>query len=329
MSIEYKEDEILNIENMRNGKPLIGYINPSGQILDFSMLLGHYGHDNWCNPSTPYFLAFVSFVIKNYKISEFFEYEWDKEKIFYKNNLYDGYDDVVKRGVEYAKDENEDTYDNFIEKLNNYIAFQRERSIRRFKSHRDYTDDEYETLNNDLMKFFQKAYSNKDFFGSLGRTLFVEKRDKVFEKYNIDENTFFDNGDEFYYDYLTVQLMSYFKDICVQYLGYDSIERAWPIGDVNIYNNIYEESNGYILSDNPRIIVSSQKNINDRFYNWLLMDWTVQQVPKKIWDENRKKFIDENYIFDYVHREKEEILGKEIESIKRLVKKEDRYKYFR
>lgn len=59
------------------------------------------------------------------------------------------------------------------------------------------------------------------------------------------------------------------------------------------------------------------------------MDWTIQQIPKKIWDEKNKKFIDETNIFNYFHNDKEEILGKEIESIKRLVKIEDRYKYFR
>lgn len=59
------------------------------------------------------------------------------------------------------------------------------------------------------------------------------------------------------------------------------------------------------------------------------MDWTIQQIPKKIWDEKNKKFIDETNIFNYFYNDKEEILGKEIESIKRLVKIEDRYKYFR
>ena len=135
--------------------------------------------------------------------------------------------------------------------------------------------------------------------------------------------------EEFYYSYLIVHLMSYFKDICVQYLGYDSIERAWRIYDVNLFNNIHDASNGYAFSNNPRIIVTSEKNVNERFYNWLLMDWTIQQIPKKVWDDKNKKFIDEDYIFNYINRDKEEIYGKEIESIKRLVKKEDRYKYFR
>jgi len=330
MTIEYKEDEILKKEKWMYGKPLIGYINPYGQILDYSMLIGPYGHDNWRNAATPVFLSFISYVVKNYEVSKFLKSEYDFVKVLYEKNKYEGFDDVVKRGLQYDYSENHDTYDEFLQRLNDRVNKEEEK----LKSTIEYGGslrswDVYRILRYDLVKLFEKLYSNRDFFDSLGRVIYAENSLEVLNKYSMSNTNDMRQRDQFYHNYLIVQLMSYMKDICVQYLGYDSIERAWRIGDLNRVNNIYYASNGYTFSNNPRIIVTSEKNINERFYNWLLMDWTIQKIPKKIWDEKNKKFIDENYIFDYVHSEKEEILGKEIGSIKRLVKKEDRYKYFR
>lgn len=42
-----------------------------------------------------------------------------------------------------------------------------------------------------------------------------------------------------------------------------------------------------------------------------------------------RKSLKMNHMFLIIYIDKEEILGKEIESIKRLVPKEERYKYFR
>lgn len=189
-------------------------------------------------------------------------------------------------------------------------------------------------LEYDLLKLFSKLYSNDNFFNSLGREIYADNMDSVWEKYKnmfkFKEYQELDEKYKYYFEnYLVIQLMSYFKDVCVQYLGYDSIERAWPIGDLYKVNNLYSASNGYVFSPNLRIITTSARNVNERFYNWLLMDWEIQKIPKKVWNEDEKKFEDESYVFDYIYIDKEEILGKEIESIKRLVPKEERYKYFR
>ena len=330
MTIEYREEEILKKEEWMYGKPLIGYINPYGQILDYSMLIGPYGHDNWRNVATPIFLSFVSYVVKNYKVSKLLESRWDFIKALYEINKYEGFDDVVKRGLEYDYSENHDTYEEFLQCLNRVVNEEKEKAT----SAREYGGsflqwNVYNILRYDLVKLFEKLYSKGDFFDSLGRVIYAENKQEVLNKYNMNNINDTRRSDQFYHNYLIVQLMSYIKDICVQYLGYDSIERAWQIGDINRVNNIYYASNGYTFSKDPRIIVTSERNVNERFYNWLLMDWTIQQVPRKVWNEKNKKFIDENDIFDYVHNDKEDILGKEIESIKRLVKREERYKYFR
>ena len=93
------------------------------------------------------------------------------------------------------------------------------------------------------------------------------------------------------------------KDTLVQYLGYDSVE-----------------------SQLPKYITTSCINVNERFYNYKLMDFRIFQIPKMIYDPSDMIYKPMPVIYQ---TEKEEILEKEIESIKKMVKLEDRYKYFR
>lgn len=328
MTIEYKEDEILERERLMSNRPLIGYINPQGEIINYSKLIGECGHGNWRNPATPVLLDFVSFVMKGDKIKTLYEWEWDEEKTLYYDNKYEGFDDIVKRGLEFPCDVNYTSYDEFLEVLDK--VWKKEKELAKFHAeHRTSFGDRdvFEKLKYDLVNFFKKLYSNRNFFGSLGRVIYAENSETICEMYKVKGDI--EKANEFYYNYLIVQLMSYMKDFCVQYLKYDSIERAWPLGDLNRINNLYSASNGYTFSPNPRIITTSAQNINERFYNWLLMDWEIQKVPRKVWNEDKKKFEDEPYVFEYVYKDKEEILGKEIDSIKRLVPREERYKYFR
>ena len=61
MTVDYFEKSINHIEKMNDG-PFIGFISPRGHLLDYSMLRGKRGHDNWRNPATNLFLSFISFV---------------------------------------------------------------------------------------------------------------------------------------------------------------------------------------------------------------------------------------------------------------------------
>ena len=78
-----------------------------------------------------------------------------------------------------------------------------------------------------------------------------------------------------------------------------------------------------------KVITISCTNLNERFYNWLLMEWSIQKIPRMYWSKIEKRFIKGNPISNYYQTEKEEILGKEIESIKREVPKQYRKDYFR
>ena len=331
MSLEYKEREILMKES--DGRPLIGYINPYGNIINLSRLVGEPGHGNWRNPVTPIIMHYMSFVILNTNVKELKKLgkELGLGNKFYDNNFYPGFKEIVKRGAEFGREINFESYNYFkedlntrfekeIERMNFFISFYVKNNFEDF-----YKRDVYEKLAYDLICLFQKTYSNDDFFNSIGMVPKVLDKSTVLDKYKGR----YEDGDKLYYGYLTVQLMSYMKDICIQYLGYHSLERAIPNADLNIHNNIFECSNGYTFADNPRTITTSEPNVNDTFYNWLLMDWEIQQVPRYYWNENEKCFELESEILKYYETEKEKILGKEIASIKRLVPLKERPKYFR
>lgn len=333
MTLEYKEDKILKKEEWNFG-PLLGYINPYGNIIDLSMLVGEVGHDNWRNPVTPTFIRYISFVLLNTDAKELISIGLNNE--LYNKNSYTGFKEIVKRGVDFGREINyqsytsfkknlDDKYEKEKKKFQSFLSFDVKNGFKSF-----YEIDVYQKLVYDLVCLFHKTYSDNDFFDSIGIIPKVLDKATVVNTYKrkfSDDITGFE--DDFYYEYLMIQLMSYLKDICVQYLGYHSLERAIPCEDLNLFNNINKNSYGYTFSESPRTITTSEPNVNDTFYNWLLMNWEIQRVPRYYWNENQKRFELESETLKFYETEKEEILGKEIGSIKRLVPLEERYKYFR
>ena len=95
------------------------------------------------------------------------------------------------------------------------------------------------------------------------------------------------------------------KEILVQACNYDSIE-----------------------SQLPKTITTSKFNVNEAFYDWLLMDYTVCQIPKKIYSEDEEKYVDWEQP-DFLKTDKELRLGEEIQAIKKLVPLNQRNRYFR
>ena len=103
--------------------------------------------------------------------------------------------------------------------------------------------------------------------------------------------------------YFSFMILSYLKDTLVQYLGYASVE-----------------------TQTPRTITTTCINVNERFYNYKLMDFQIVQLPRMIYEPSTKTYKSMPFVYQ---TEKEEILEKEINSIKKLVKREERYKYFK
>ena len=95
------------------------------------------------------------------------------------------------------------------------------------------------------------------------------------------------------------------KSILVQSCDVDSIELVWP-----------------------NTICTSKFNIYETFYNYLIMDYNVQIVPKKIFNEEKGVFIDYKYN-EFLVPDSELRLKDEVTSIRKLVKKDERYMYFK
>lgn len=323
MTIEYYEPIMDEIEKKKY-TPFVGYINPRGQLIDYTTLIGNQTHYSTKNPASMMFLQFISYVMKGFSPEEL-KFFWDEDGHIYKNNKTEGFNDVIKRGFDYYNTSNHCSYDVFLQEVNKYYEA-RQRIIRDYINSPNYSLWDmhvYENLQNDLMSFFFNAYKNKNFFDSIGMTPQVDCYDDYIENHEkeIQEKrklyTLLRNRSDrdFYNDYQIAQLMSYFKDIMVMYMGYDSIERRLKL-----------TSN---KSTEFKTITASCTNPNERYYNWLLMDWTVQRIPKMLWNEQEKRYVCENPVTSYYQTEKEEILGMEIASIRKRVPKQYRKEYFR
>lgn len=168
-----------------------------------------------------------------------------------------------------------------------------------------------ELLKSRIQYFFLNCYQNEDFFKSFGQSIMLMDynqfkkiyKDKILIELEEDIDAIERYMRTQYNTYWHNVILSSFKDVMVQYLGYDSVERVMP-----------------------RTITTSHINVNERFYNYKLMDFSVFQVPRMMWYEESKIYRPAPIEYQ---TEKEEILGKEIESIKKLVKIEERYQYFR
>lgn len=93
-------------------------------------------------------------------------------------------------------------------------------------------------------------------------------------------------------------------DMLVQFIGFDKIE-----------------------TQIPRTITTSKQNIYEYFFNLLLLEYNIVQIPKLIFDCDKQEFRwihPKDFINSGINRECE----KEIKLIKKYVPYEDRYKYF-
>lgn len=95
------------------------------------------------------------------------------------------------------------------------------------------------------------------------------------------------------------------KDILVQACNYDSIE-----------SQLY------------RTITTSKFNIYETFYDYILHDYKIYQIPKKIYDEQQEKYVDWQQS-PFMVSNKELKLKAELEAICKTVPLEERKQYCR
>lgn len=320
MTIDFYEEQITRREELTR-EPFIGYFAPDGTLINYNVLLGENYHDAWRNPVSLAFLAYVSYIIKGTSIEDL--KTWASVPDMVTDNQYPGIDEYVKRGYGIDYDFNFDSFDLFLNALYEQIA-----SIENYQHTYgklgDYTEFQYQ-----LLLFFRNAYKNKKFFETIQREISIENPTIVMEKLKYQyRNCHLYDGEleSIYRDYLKEELLSHLKDICVQYLGYDSLERFKPNGTEIKVPGRYEYYNFDFLA-NPRIITSSYPNVNERYYKYLAFDWVVHRVPRYYYNESTGLF--EKFDFHLFYQsEKEKRLGLEIQSLKKLPL-EDRINYLR
>jgi hypothetical protein len=212
------------------------------------------------------------------------------------------------------KDDNED-YESFKQSIKD--------KIKEYESMEEKTPDEKFVL--DILYFFNNAYAHDDFFKCIQSTIRIQNpkwiEKEVRRKYKDYPK---DYQDEKVKRNIKKQMLTHFKDICVTYLGYDSVERISPEGK---FIDLHKDHYSFI--SNPRMITSSSRSIYDRFYNYLLMDWQVYKLPKYKYNEETGLYEPQNGILANYITEKEDSLHEETESIKKLVPINERYRYFK
>lgn len=189
-----------------------------------------------------------------------------------------------------------------------------------------YTSNKFKIMDRDLLQFFKNCYENDTFNKGLGRyirlkcgyqfadddfapiykkclDLYPKKENETAEQYKYRTPSYY-HYDYQYERYIDIQLLNLLKEVFISYLGYHSVERI------------------------PRTITTSEFKIYETFYNYLLNDFNIFQIPKMIYDQDKKMYVEQKQNEFFVP-DSELRLKEEIQSIKKLVPKKERYKYYR
>ena len=290
MTIEFLGKQFDKYERLKT-KPYIGYFTPEGKLVDYNTFLGG-SHGQLGNIVSWTFLLWIkqSNAFKSLGIQDF--------RINAKLNLGNG---IIKN----ADIATGNISSNLAQLQKDLIQF-----LKKAEANQDFIDCIKKRIDSSKIPTYVKRNKKIPMYCGPGGAEGIYEIENVFGKYN------------------TKELLLFLKDICVQYLGYDSIEQFMPSGEflkIPLYYLYYPEDY-YTYFDKPRVITTTSKNINERFYNYLLMEWRVQQLPKYIFNEVTQSYEINTNSFQ---SEKDEIYEKEIQSIKKLVPLRERTKYFR
>ena len=278
----------------------VGYLNPTGIPIDYSMPYGLGGHDK--NPTTELF--------KRYFYIRYKEYNMDGLILYGETEKGDNNErNMGKIHLERLREN--------LNSLNDSFSWYREKGLAISK---------FDIMDRDLLEFFKNCYESDTFNKGLGKhirlmcsyqfserdfapiyaeclKLYPKKENETPEQYK-RRTPFYYHQDFQYRDYLENQLLDLLKETLISYLGYHSVERI------------------------PRTITTSEFKIYETFYNYLLNDFNVFQIPKMIYDPDKKIYVEQKQNQFFVP-DSEIKLKEEIQSIKKLVPRNERYKYYR
>lgn len=120
------------------------------------------------------------------------------------------------------------------------------------------------------------------------------------------------------------------KNECVDFskvTGIPNIEENWYGRDVTLKSVLVQACNyDAVESQLYRAITTSKFNIYETFYDYILHDYTIFQIPKKIYDENLQQYVDYKQSIWFIS-DKELRLKSELEAICKKVPLEERNQY--
>lgn len=318
MAINFEKEKIKNIE-LKTGVPVAGFFSPNDELIYCRGT-----HYSWANPVSLIFLKYITFVITNEtKDNEFSLILQKNNEEKYKEMIKDDLDELIFRGYVSYYSYKTKPFNEFYEEI-----------IKEKELYEEIIEKDHSTLYDkfslDLLNFFEKAYINGDYINSIQKITRVDNektiRKKIIEEYNLTENDKY-TCDKYVEKKIKKELLSTFKDICIQYVGYDALERFMPSGrkiDIPV-NEEYDK----FFYNTPRVITTSDSDIYERFYNYLLMDWEIYKVPKYIFNNETNMYELEDETLNTFRQEKNEEIKDEIQSIKKLVPPNERNKFFK
>lgn len=287
----------LNCDNFRHPR-FIGYLNPNGEPIDYSKPFGLGGHDN--NPTTDLFKQLFYIKYNKYEAKNEFFVCLESENEERERRL-------CKRQLKYIDDK--------LSNINSDINFDLKLG---------YKPNKFILMKRDLLQFFKNCYSNDTFTQGFGKDIRFMNRAEFYDKafiyiarefsklYESKTNNHYNQYSipkyydfEFQYQrYIDTELLNLLKEVFICYLGYHSVERI------------------------PRTITTSTFNIYETFYNYFENNFNIVQLPKMIFDSNKKMYI-EHSINEFLIPDKELRLRDEIQSTKRLIHSKEKSKYYR
>ncbi len=291
MTLPFKDVIVNDSEYSKDnfGNPrFIGYLTKNGEILDYSYPLGIGGHDN--NKLTSYFECFFRMPSHNTWVQEFEN----------KNNI----------NIEEEKWYAQNRIEYFKARLEYTTYFNQKYGPKK---------DPYIKFTNDLDRFFYNCYQADTFMDGFGQNCIALNKTEFYQKYCSTKNIYTKKSEEteeqyherhnrlFEYDYYWHKknlILDWYKTVIVQYMQYHLVERC------------------------QKGITTSNLKPYETFYNYLLNDFTIHQIPIMIYDSTLKKYIpyEQN---QFLVPDSELRLKEEIQAIKKLVPLKERSKYYR
>lgn len=307
------------------GEVYTGFFSPEGELVENTVKVGNC-HNDWRHPLAKSFIRYISYMINgDNKIHFGYDIENDRDAF---NNL-DDLLDMLDKEINYCEKMYHD-YTLHVIELDKTHAIKTRFVYLNAKDHLI-----YQKFRLDLLKFFRRTYQSGNFFRSIGRIIRIENKElinnRLNKRYENDPDFLKENEETLISEEIISSLISNFKTIVVDYMGYDSLERFRPDKTLVKVNRLIDP-NPKIKYDldfinNPRFISSSHYDIYERFFNYLIMNWDVNQIPGYTLNPDSGIYTKRSDLLLFHETPREREFKEEIIKIKKLVPLKDRYKH--